>query len=293
MSHLVIVDGSGFIHRAYHAILPLSRKSDGLPVNAIYGFSLMLWRMSVEATIQPPVTHLAIALDCGGRTWRHELYGAYKQQRKAPSDTLLPQLPYIRKTIEAFELPSIEYEGIEADDIIATLTEDFLARAGGQVTIVTSDKDLMALVRDGQVSVYDQMRDKWYREAQVEEKYGVPPRQITELLALMGDASDNIPGVPSVGIKTAAKLLREHGCIETILRKLSSPVGLADKIRAHRSDALMSRKLAQLNACVPIAERPDDLLLKPLNAKKLCDFFDQMEFRSLKDAVADYAKRRA
>jgi DNA polymerase-1 len=295
-AHLVLIDGSGFIYRAFHAIAPLSRKRDGLPVNAIYGFALMLWRMSVEAKIRPTVTHLAVVLDCGGRTWRHELYGAYKQQRKAPPDALIPQLPYIREVIEAFDAPAIEYEGVEADDIIATLAADFLhwesyEGTPAQVTIVTSDKDMMALVRDGSVQVYDQMRDKWYREQQVEEKYGVPPKQITELLALMGDTSDNIPGVPKVGIKTAGNLLQKHGCIEEILRAVEGPPGLRANLDQYGADALLSRKLAQLNAHVPLAERPGDLVLKPLDSAKLCAFFDRMEFRSLKDAVVSYTRQ--
>ena len=198
-SHLYLVDGSGFIFRAFHALPPLTRKSDGLPVGAVSGFCNMLWKMVADAESDDggAVTHLAVIFDASSKTFRNEIYDQYKANRSETPEDLIPQFPIIRDAVRAFSIPSIEMEGYEADDLIATYTKQ-AREAGSRVTVVSSDKDLMQLVGP-QVVMLDGMKNKLIAEAEVEEKFGVTPDKVIDVQALAGDSVDNIPGAPGIG----------------------------------------------------------------------------------------------
>ncbi len=205
--HLFLVDGSGFIFRAFHAIPPLNRKSDGLPVNAVSGFCNMLWKLLTDArdtSVGVTPTHFAVIFDYSSKTFRNELYDLYKANRSAPPEDLIPQFGLIRHATRAFNLPCIEKEGFEADDLIATYAR-LAEKAGASVTIISSDKDLMQLVTPN-VSMYDSMKDKQISIPEVIEKWGVPPEKMIDLQAMTGDSTDNVPGIPGIGPKTAAQL---------------------------------------------------------------------------------------
>src|SRR3954471_3705700 len=210
MPSLWLVDGSHTIFRAYHALPHLSTRQ-GVPTNAVYGFTTMLLRAIREGN----PTHLAVAFDEEAKAARAELYSEYKATRGPPPDDLRPQFPLVRRVLEVLRVPAIGFSGYEADDVIATLAKKARAQ-GWDVVIVTGDKDLMQLV-DGQLRSYDSMYEKWYGPKEVEEKWGVPPAQLGDLLALIGDKIDNVPGVPGVGEKTAAGLLKEYGSLEGVL----------------------------------------------------------------------------
>src|ERR1700694_3626939 len=215
--HVFLVDGSGYIFRAYHALPPLTRKSDGLQINAVLGFCNMLWKLLMEMKPDEKPTHLAVVFDKSEKTFRTEMYADYKANRDAPPDDLIPQFPLIREAVRAFDIPCLEQAGFEADDLIATYTR--LAReAKATTTIVSSDKDLMQLVGD-KVVMYDTMKDKKIGRAEVIEKFGVPPEKVIEVQSLIGDSSDNVPGVPGIGVKTAAQLIGEYGDLETLLKR--------------------------------------------------------------------------
>src|SRR5882757_3651523 len=215
--HVFLVDGSSYIFRAYHALPPLSRKSDGLQVNAVLGFCNMLWKLMRDMKPEDKPTHLAVVFDKSEKTFRNELYKDYKAHRPdAPSD-LIPQFPLIRDAVRAFDIPCLEMIGFEADDLIATYARQ-ACEVGANVTIVSSDKDLMQLVNDC-VVMYDTMKDKRIGVAEVFEKFGVPPNKVIEVQSLIGDSTDNLPGVPGIGPKTAAQLLQEYGDLETLLRR--------------------------------------------------------------------------
>src|SRR6266446_3649342 len=206
--HVFLVDGSSYIFRAYHALPPLTRKSDGLQLNAVYGFCNMLWKLLRDMKPQERPTHLAVVFDKSEKTFRNELYPAYKAHRpEAPAD-LIPQFGLIREAVRAFDLPCLEQIGYEADDLIATYVREACER-GAIATIVSSDKDLMQLVTDC-VTMYDTMKDRRIGIAEVIEKFGVPPEKVVEVQALAGDSTDNVPGVPGIGIKTAAQLIVEY-----------------------------------------------------------------------------------
>ncbi len=213
--HVFLVDGSGYIFRAYHALPPLNRKSDGLQVNAVLGFCNMLWKLLRDMKPEDRPTHLAVIFDKSEKTFRNELYKDYKAHRPdAPAD-LIPQFPLIREAVRAFDIPCLEMLGFEADDLIATYARQ-ACEVRANVTIVSSDKDLMQLVNDC-VIMYDTMKDKKIGIAEVIEKFGVPPEKVIEVQALIGDSSDNVPGVPGIGVKTAAQLIGEFGDLETLL----------------------------------------------------------------------------
>src|SRR5882762_1222274 len=215
--HVFLVDGSSYIFRAYHALPPLTRKSDGLQVNAVLGFCNMLWKLLRDMKPEDRPTHLAVIFDKSEHTFRNELYKDYKAHRPdAPAD-LIPQFPLIREAVRAFDIPCLEMLGFEADDLIATYAREACA-VQANVTIVSSDKDLMQLVNDC-VIMYDTMKDKKIGVAEVIEKFGVPPDKVIEVQALIGDSSDNVPGVPGIGVKTAAQLIGEYGDLETLLRR--------------------------------------------------------------------------
>src|SRR6187455_3591054 len=213
--HLYLVDGSAYIFRAYHRLPPLTNPH-GVPVGAVYGYTTMLWKLADDLHKADGPTHLAVILDKGATSFRNQMYDQYKANRPPPPEDLVPQFPLIRVATRAFSIPCIEEEGLEADDIIACYVMA-ATKAGWKVTIVSSDKDLMQLVEDGQVDMLDTMNDRRIDEAAVNEKFGVGPEKVGEVLALMGDSVDNVPGVPGVGPKTATQLIQQYGDLETVL----------------------------------------------------------------------------
>ena len=227
--HLFLVDGSSYIFRAYHALPPLNRKSDGLQINAVLGFCNMLWKLMRDLDPQERPTHLAVIFDKSEQTFRNEFYPAYKAHRpEAPSD-LVPQFAYIREAVRAFDLPCLEQAGYEADDLIATYAR-MAGSAGARTTIVSSDKDLMQLVGDS-VLMYDTMKDRRIGRTEVIEKFGVPPEQVIEVQALIGDSTDNVPGVAGIGPKAASTLILELGSLERILNEAPDALDAELKVR--------------------------------------------------------------
>src|SRR5882724_12884826 len=207
--HVFLVDGSGYIFRAYHALPPLTRKSDGLQINAVLGFCNMLWKLLNDMKPEERPTHLAVVFDKSEKTFRTDFYPKYKAHRPDVPADLIPQFPLIREAVKAFDIPSLEQAGFEADDLIATYAR-LACEANATCTIVSSDKDLMQLVNDC-VVMYDTMKDKRIGIPEVIEKFGVPPDKVIEVHALTGDSTDNVPGVPGIGVKTAAQLIGEYG----------------------------------------------------------------------------------
>ncbi|MDN2582333.1 DNA polymerase I [Aquibium sp. ELW1220] len=288
--HLFLVDGSGYIFRAYHALPPLTRKSDGLPVGAVSGFCNMLWKLMVSARdtdVGVVPTHFAVIFDYSSKTFRNELYPEYKANRSAPPEDLVPQFGLIRQATRAFDLPCIEMEGFEADDIIATYAR-LACEAGADTTIISSDKDLMQLVGET-VSMYDPMKDREIKVPEVIEKWGVPPEKMIDLQALTGDSVDNVPGVPGIGPKTAAQLLEQFGDLDTLLSRASEikQNKRRESIIENADKARISRELVRLRNDVPLAEGLDDLTLQPPNGPKLIGFLKAMEFTSLTRRVAE------
>jgi DNA polymerase-1 len=288
--HLFLVDGSGYIFRAYHALPPLTRKSDGLPVGAAAGFCNMLWKLMREARntdLGVTPSHFAVIFDYSSKTFRNEMYPEYKANRSAPPEDLVPQFGLIRHATRAFGLPCIEMEGFEADDLIATYAR-LATEAGGSTTIVSSDKDLMQIVGPT-VSLYDPMKDREINVPEVIEKWGVPPEKMVDLQALMGDSIDNIPGVPGIGQKTAAQLLEEYGDLDTLLARAGEirQVKRRETLIANRDKALMSRELVRLKDDVPDVEPLDALTLDAPDAPKLIAFLKAMEFTTLTRRVAE------
>ncbi|HWK32782.1 MAG TPA: 5'-3' exonuclease H3TH domain-containing protein, partial [Hyphomicrobium sp.] len=218
-SHVYLVDGSGYIFRAFHALPPLTRPSDGLPVGAVHGFCAMLWKLLRESKASEAPTHIAVVFDASRENYRNEIFAAYKANRPPPPDELIPQFPLIRDAVRAFNIACLEQEGYEADDLIATYVRDIVA-AGGDVTVVSSDKDLMQLVQPG-VVMFDAMKNKKLGRDEVIEKFGVPPDKVVDVQSLAGDSTDNVPGVPGIGIKTAADLIKEYGDLDTLLARAS------------------------------------------------------------------------
>ena len=215
--HLYLIDGSGFIFRAYHALPPLTRKSDGLPVGAVQGFCNMLWKLLDEKRSDKVPTHMAVIFDHSSKTFRNDFYPEYKAHRPEPPADLRPQFSLIRQATRAFNVACVEMQNFEADDLIATYTKQAVA-LGATVRIVTSDKDLMQLVKPG-VMLLDTMKDKEISDAEVFEKFGVTPNKVVEVQALAGDSVDNVPGVPGIGLKTGAELINLYGDLETLLEK--------------------------------------------------------------------------
>lgn len=288
--HLFLVDGSGFIFRAFHAIPALNRKSDGLPVNAVSGFCNMLWKLLRDARntdVGVTPTHLAVIFDYSSTTFRKEIYPLYKANRSAPPEDLIPQFGLIRHATRAFNLPCIETEGFEADDIIATYARQAEA-VGADVTIVSSDKDLMQLLT-ANVHMYDAMKDKQIGIPDVIEKWGVPPEKMIDLQAMTGDSTDNVPGIPGIGPKTAAQLLEEFGDLETLLARAGEikQVKRRENIIANAELARVSRQLVELRTDVPIDMKLEDLVLEPQDGPKLIGFLKAMEFTTLTRRVAE------
>ncbi|MBP2508006.1 DNA polymerase-1 [Agrobacterium tumefaciens] len=288
--HLFLVDGSGFIFRAFHAIPPLNRKSDGLPVNAVSGFCNMLWKLLRDARntdVGVTPTHFAVIFDYSSKTFRNELYDLYKANRTAPPEDLVPQFGLIREATRAFNLPCIETEGFEADDIIATYARQAEA-IGADVTIISSDKDLMQLVT-ANVHMYDAMKDKQIGIPDVIEKWGVGPEKMIDLQAMTGDSTDNVPGIPGIGPKTAAQLLEEYGDLDTLLTRAGEikQQKRRENIIANAELARLSRQLVALRTDVPLEQSLEALVLEPQNGPKLIAFLKAMEFTTLTRRVAE------
>jgi DNA polymerase I len=288
--HVFLVDGSSYIFRAYHALPPLTRKSDGLQVNAVLGFCNMLWKLMRDMKPEEQPTHLAVVFDKSEKTFRTEMYADYKAHRPDPPDDLRPQFPLIREAVRAFDIPCLEQAGFEADDLIATYVRQ-ACDAGAIATIVSSDKDLMQLVTDC-VTMYDTMKDRRIGIPEVIEKFGVPPEKVIEVQALIGDSTDNVPGVPGIGVKTAAQLIGEYGDLETLLarageikqeKRRQSLIDNAEKAR-------LSKKLVTLDDKVKLDVPLADLVVHEPEYKHLIAFLKAMEFNTLMRRVAEYGE---
>ena len=288
--HLFLVDGSSYIFRAYHALPPINRKSDGLQLNAVFGFCNMLWKLLRDMKAEEKPTHLAVVFDLSERTFRTEMYPDYKAHRPDPPDDLRPQFPLIREAVHAFDLPCLEQQGFEADDLIATYVREACA-IGATATIVSSDKDLMQLVNDC-VIMFDTMKDRKIGRAEVIEKFGVPPEKVIEVQALIGDSTDNVPGVPGIGVKTAAQLIGEYGDLETLLKR-AAEIKQEKRRQAlidHAENARLSKKLVTLDDHVKLDVPVGDLAVHEPDHKRLIAFLKAMEFNSLTRRVAEFAQ---
>jgi len=287
--HVFLVDGSSYIFRAYHALPPLNRKSDGLQVNAVLGFCNMLWKLMRDMKPEEQPTHLAVVFDKSEKTFRSELYPNYKANRTEPPDDLRPQFPLIRDAVRAFDLPCLEQLGFEADDLIATYVRE-ACEAGATATIVASDKDLMQLVNDC-VIMYDTMKDRRIGIPEVIEKFGVPPQKMIEVQALIGDSTDNVPGVPGIGVKTAAQLIGEYGDLETLLARAGEikQEKRRQSLIEHAERARLSKQLVTLDANVKLEVPLADLAVHDPDYKRLIAFLKAMEFSTLTRRVAEFA----
>jgi len=284
--HVYLIDGSGYIFRAYHAIPPLNRKSDGLPVNAVQGFCAMLNKLLREMPDDNRPSHLAVIFDKSGKTFRNDIYPDYKANRPPAPEDLVPQFGLIKQAVQAFGVPSIELDGFEADDLIATYAVQ-AEKAGATVRIVSSDKDLMQLVSE-QVALYDSMKDKEVGHDQVIEKFGVGPHKVVEVQALAGDSSDNVPGVPGIGVKTAALLINEYGDLETLLARaeeIKQPKRRQNLIE-FAEQARISKKLVQLDQDVAVEAELDEFGVGKADPDKLIGFLKTMEFNTLTKRIA-------
>jgi DNA polymerase-1 len=287
-NHLYLVDGSSYIFRAYHVLPPLTNR-DGLNVGAVYGYTAMLWKLADALDKADGPTHLAVVLDKGSHTFRNDLYDQYKANRPPAPEDLIPQFPLIRVATRAFSLPCIEEEGFEADDIIATYTMQARA-AGWDVTIVSSDKDLMQLIQPG-VDMLDTMKNERRGADYVVEKFGAPPEKLGDILALMGDSVDNVPGVPGIGPKTASKLILEHGDLESVLAAAPGmkPSKMRDNLIEHAEMARLSRVLVDLHRNVPVPHTLDELKLDGIPAEPLRAFLEDQGFKTLLSRMAAHA----
>ena len=285
--HLHLIDGSAYIFRAFHALPPLTRKSDGLPIGAVSGFCNMLDRYVEGNTGADAATHVAVVFDKGSYTFRNDIYDLYKANRSDMPEDLSPQIPLTREATRAFNIACLEMEGWEADDIIAALACQ--ARdAGGRVTILSSDKDLMQLVGDG-VEMLDPMKNKRIDVDGVHEKFGVGPDRVVDVQALAGDSVDNVPGAPGIGIKTAAQLINEYGDLETLLdraEEIKQPKRRQTLIE-HRAQIELSKRLVQLDCDTPVEVGLDDLEIRDADPDVLLAFLNEMEFRTLTRRIAD------
>jgi DNA polymerase I len=287
--HLFLVDGSSYIFRAYHALPPINRKSDGLQLNAVFGFCNMLWKLLRDMKPEEKPTHLAVVFDLSEHTFRTEMYPDYKAHRPDPPDDLRPQFPLIRHAVQAFDLPCLEQKGFEADDLIATYVRE-ASEAGATATIVSSDKDLMQLVTE-RVVMFDTMKDRKIGRTEVIEKFGVPPEKVIEVQSLIGDSTDNVPGVPGIGVKTAAQLIGEYGDLETLLNRAveikqeKRRQALIDNADAAR----LSKKLVTLDDRVTLDVPIGDLAVHEPDYKRLIAFLKAMEFNALTRRVAEFA----
>jgi len=288
--HLYLIDGSGYLFRAYHALPPLTRKSDGKPTGAVSGYCNMLWKLIEDMRDGDKPTHLAVIFDAGKHTFRTDIYPQYKANRPPAPEDLIPQFPLVRDATRAFGVSCVELAGFEADDLIATYAR--LAReAGALCTIVSSDKDLMQLVEDGKVQLLDTMKNKRIGSAEVMERFGVPPSKVVEVQALAGDPTDNVPGVPGIGVKTAAELINTYGDLETLLARageIKQPKR-RETLLANLDNARISLKLVQLDDHATVPEEPEHFLVREPTPSVLIGFLREMEFAALtKRAIAHY-----
>ncbi|ESQ74313.1 DNA polymerase I [Asticcacaulis sp. AC402] len=278
---LVLIDGSGYIFRAYHGLPPLTRKSDGLPVGAVSGFCNMLVKLIKENRGDDAPSHLAVIFDAGSKTFRNDLYDGYKANRPPPPEDLIPQFPLVRDATRAFGLPAIELAGFEADDLICTYAH-LAVQQGFEVTVISSDKDLMQLVND-KVTMMDPVKGTPVGRDQVIEKFGVPPELVVDAQALIGDSVDNVPGAPGIGVKTAAQLLIEYGDLDSVLARAGEikQEKRRQTLIDFKDQILLSRELVRLRCDTPVPAEIDTFLLKQPQADILAAFLAEMEFNSL------------
>ncbi len=286
--HFYLIDGSGYIFRAYYALPPLTRKSDGLPVGAVSGFCSMLFKLLEDSksneNLQKP-THFAVIFDSARRTFRNEIYSDYKANRSEAPEDLAPQFEYIRKSVLAFNLPSVDLINYEADDLIATYADQILKR-GAKVTIVSSDKDLMQLYRKN-VRIFDPMKNKFITEDDVFKKFGVDSSKVIDVQALAGDSSDNVPGVPGIGVKTAAELINQYGTLEKTLDSANEirQNKRRETLVENKDKALISKQLVTLKKDAPVDRELEEFKLKEIDKDKLYNFLREMEFNRLLSSV--------
>ncbi len=277
---ICLIDGSGYIFRAFYGIPPMNR-ADGMPTNAVYGFANMLWQ--IHQNYQG--THLAVVFDSSRKTFRSDIYPEYKSHRKDTPEALIPQFPFFRQCVQAFNIPSLEMVGFEADDLIATLAQ--MAHIQGlEVEIYSADKDLMQLMKDG-INLIDPMKNKRISREDVIEKFGVPPELVVEVQACMGDTSDNVPGFPGIGVKTAAQLILQYGSLENLIAHCDEipQQKRRDIIKENANLALISKQLVQLKSDIPLDYGLDDLQVHHADHDKMREFFALMEFKSLLNRV--------
>ena len=292
--HFYLIDGSGYIFRAYYALPPLSRKSDGLPTGAVSGFCSMLFKLLEDSrsddSIHKP-THFAVIFDSAKKNFRNDIYSDYKANRTEAPEDLAPQFEYIRKAVKAFNLPSIELINYEADDLIATYAKQIID-AGAKVTVISSDKDLMQLVSD-KTRLYDPMKNKVLGEKEVFEKFGVKPNQVIDVQSLAGDSSDNVPGVPGIGVKTAAELINKYKTLDILLKNIKeiTQTKRRETLLTNKDKAILSKRLVTLKDDVPVKDVPQSFIMKPVDKDKLFDFLREMEFsRLLSQAISFYGE---
>jgi len=292
--HFYLIDGSGYIFRAYYALPPLTRKSDGLPVGAVSGFCNMLFKLLEDAKSEDNKerpTHFAVIFDSARKNFRNEIYNDYKANRSDAPDDLIPQFDYIRKSVLAFNLPSIEQLNYEADDLIATYV-DQINKIGAKATIVSSDKDLLQL-HGKNTRVFDPMKNKFLGLEDIKQKFGVKPEQIIDVQSLAGDTSDNVPGVPGIGIKTAAELINTFGTLDKLLQNAHTikQNKRRETLIENKDKAIISKKLVTLKKDVPVKENLEDFILKDVDKDKLYSFLREMEFnRLLSSAISTYGE---
>ena len=285
--HVWLIDGSGFIFRAYHALPPLTRRSDGLPVGAVHGFVAMLHKLLHHMNEGKRPTHIAVLFDASRETFRNEIYPEYKANRPEPPADLIPQFELIRKATEAYGIALVEQNGYEADDLIATYAR-MAAEKGAMVHIVSSDKDLMQLIRDHKVLLFDPMKEKDIGPEEVEKRFSVPPEKVIEVQALAGDATDNIPGVPGIGVKTAALLINQYGTVENLLEhvdEIKQPKR-RENLEKHAQDALISKKLVTLDDHVPVKVPLAAFAVHEPDPEKLIGFLKGLEFTTITSRIA-------
>jgi DNA polymerase I len=284
--HLYLIDGSGFIFRAYHALPPLTRKSDGLPVGAVQGFCNMLWKLLTDTSAKTKPTHIAVIFDHSGKSFRNDFYPDYKAHRPDPPADLRPQFSLIRQATRAFNVPSIEMPNYEADDLIATYARQ-AAAGGATVRIVTSDKDLMQLVGPN-IVLFDTMKDKEIAEPEVLEKFGVTPDKVIDVQSLAGDSVDNVPGVPGIGLKTGAELINTYGDLETLLSRASEikQNKRRENLIEFAEQARVSKRLVTLDERVPVVEGLDSFAVDQPKASQLIGFLKALEFTSFTKKIA-------
>jgi len=284
-NHLYLVDGSSYIFRAYHQLPPLTNRH-GVPAGAVYGYTTMLWKLAKELHAADGPTHLAVIFDASGKSFRNDMYDKYKANRPPAPEDLVPQFPLVRDATRAFSLPCIEEVGFEADDIIAAYTKAALAQ-GWHVTIVSSDKDLAQLIQPG-VDMLDTMKNERRADDYVMQKFGVTPDRLGDVLALMGDSVDNVPGVPGIGPKTASKLINEYGSLDGVLAAMEGmkPSKMRDNLIEHQDMARLSRQLVELHADVPLPDPLDSLVLGEIPPEPLRAFLEDQGFHSLLTRLA-------